>query len=65
MAKSAAKRRRAPVPEVPWDDEPLTPADEKAVEEGRRAIREGKFVRLDQIDHDLDRRRRGSRPKKS
>ena len=65
MAKSAVKRKRAPVPEVPWDDEPLTPADERAVEEGRRAIREGKFVSLDQIDHDLDRRRRRARAKKS
>lgn len=65
MAKSAVNRKKMSVPEVPWDDEPLTPADERAVEEGRRAIREGKFVSLKQIDHDLDRRRRRSRTKKS
>ena len=64
MAKSLRKPKKEAIPEIPWDDEPLTPEEEKAVEEGRRAIREGKVVTLDQLEHDLDSRRRRPRSKK-
>lgn len=64
MAKSIGKPKKVELPEIPWDDEPLTPEEEKAVEEGRRAIREGRVATLDQLEHDLDRRRRRSRSKK-
>ena len=65
MAKSLAKPKKEAIPEIPWDDEPLTPEEERAIEQGRRAIREGKFVTLDQLEHDLERRRRRPRSKKS
>ena len=60
MAKSLSKLKKEVIPEIPWDDEPSTPEEERAVEQGRRAIRQGKFVTLDQLEHDLERRRRRS-----
>lgn len=65
MAKSSAKPKKEALPEVPWDDEPLTPEEERAIERGRRAIREGKFVTLDQLEHELERHHRRPRSKKS
>ena len=65
MVKSVSKLKKEVIPEIPWDDEPLTPEEERAIEQGRRAIREGKCVTLDQLEHDLERRRRRPRSKKS
>ena len=56
MAKAlskAKKLRRESVREVPWDDEPLTAEDEAAIEDGRRALREGRYVTLEEWKREL------------
>jgi hypothetical protein len=38
---------------IPYDDEPLTEDDIRAIEEGRKEFLEGKTVKLEDILHDL------------
>ena len=67
MAKAlskAKKLRREPVREVPWDDEPLTSEDEAAIEDGRRALREGRYVTLEEWKRELESARSRPRPKR-
>lgn len=52
------------VKEIPWDDEPLTPEEERAIEEGRRAFREGRYVEWDEFKHELARRHQRARAKR-
>jgi Arc/MetJ-type ribon-helix-helix transcriptional regulator len=56
----AMRDRIARLPEAPPSAEDLV-----AIEEGGRELGEGKFVSLDELRHDLVRRRQQSRAKKS
>jgi hypothetical protein len=40
---------------IPLDDEPLTPADLKAIEAGRQAFARGDYCTLDELKADLAR----------
>ncbi len=54
--KTATTHRAAARPArrvIPLDDEPLTPADLKAIDEGRRAFARGDYVTLDELKADL------------
>ena len=67
MAKAlrkASKVRRALVREVPWDNEPVTPGDEAAIEEGRRAFRQGRYVTLQEWKRELESARNRPRSKR-
>lgn len=59
MPKTATITRRtaprAPRREIPLDDEPLTPADLKAIEAGRQAFARGDYCTLDELKADLAR----------
>lgn len=57
---------------IPLDDEPLTPADRRAIEEGRRAFARGDYRTLDEVKaalaanvarQRLRPRRKGARPR--
>ena len=67
MAKAlrkASKVRRGLVREVPWDNEPLTPGDKAAIEEGRRAFRQGRYVTLQEWKRELESARNRPRSKR-
>jgi hypothetical protein len=59
MSRTAAVRRpvsRAPRRrEIPLDDEPLTPEDMRAIEEGDAAFARGDYCTLDELKADLAR----------
>lgn len=53
-AMSDVERR---VPDVPWDDEPFTPAERRRVARGLAAVKRGEFVTLEQLKSDLAKRK--------
>ena len=60
----AKKPGREAIPDIPFDDEPLTPEDEAAIEEGRRALREGRYVTLEEWKRELASIRNRARSKR-
>ncbi len=65
MAKPATKTHgpiRARVKkEPPLDDEPLSPADLRAIDEGRKAFARGDYVSLEELEEHVASLRRRSR----
>jgi hypothetical protein len=67
MPRAAAVRRSVPVPprRIPLDDEPLTPEEMRAVEEGRAAFARGDYCTLEEAKAYVARLRRKARSPKS
>jgi predicted transcriptional regulator len=66
MPRAAVRRSVSDVPRqrtIPFDDEPLTAAQRRAIEAGRAAIARGDYVTLDELKAHVARHRLRSRAK--
>ena len=69
MARNAALHQSTPPASrrrvIPLDDEPLTPADLRAIEEGRKAFARGEYCTLEEAKAYVARLRRKAGPAKT
>ncbi len=66
MSRAAASRRsegQSSRRVIPVEDEAISPAETRAVEEGRAAFARGDYVTLDELKAHVARQRRRERPK--
>lgn len=57
MSRAAAARKPRAYPQIPLDDEPLTPADLRAMRRAEEEIRRGDFVTAEELKAHVARRR--------